>query len=154
MESKTRKHLLEKVVLFVAVTALLLVVAMPVDAALPPRPPRPPHITPTPAPVSQISNVSAVDGGFIRLAIAVPKPALSAVVQWQDSTGKWHNVNGWRSNLAHISVRWWVNPGDFGKGPFRWVVYEQSQENIIAVSDMFFLPESEQHVVNVYITLQ
>ena len=153
MESKTHKHLLGKITLFVAVAMLLLVIAMPVNA-LPPRPPRPPHVTPTAAPTSQVNSSVAIDGGFIRLVVEPLNPALSAVVQWQDGTGKWHSVGGWRSETVTMPTKWWVNPSDFGKGPFRWLVYEHSQKNVVATSDTFFLPESEQHIVDVHMTIK
>lgn len=149
MESKTRKHILGKIIFFAVIGTLLLV--MPVSAALPPRPP---HVTPTTEPASQVNTSSAVDGGFIRLTVAPSNSALSAVVQWQDSAGEWRSVNGWRSDLSQVSIKWWVNPNDFGKGPFRWLVYEHTQKNVIATSDMFFLPESEKHIVDVYMTLK
>lgn len=151
MESKTRTNWLGKLLLYLAVPVLLLVMAMPVGA-LPPRPPRP-HPMPTPLPTTKITTSSSVDGGFIRLTVNTPNPTLSAVVQWQDGAGNWHNVTGWRGELATVSTKWWVNPNDFGKGPFRWLVYKHSKNNMVAVSDEFYLPASSQHIVDISITL-
>ncbi len=46
-----------------------------------------------------------------------------SVVQWQDSAGNWHDVEGWRGTLdSQGYIRWWVDAKDFGTGPFRWVI--------------------------------
>ena len=62
-----------------------------------------------------------------------------SVVQWQDSHGDWHDVDGWQGDLAG-SRRWWVHPRDFGRGPFRWVVQSEPGGSITALSGPFHLP--------------
>ena len=104
-------------------------------SALPPRPtPVPPEGTAVPLP-----------GGFIvleaTLATAVATP-LWTRVQWQDTDGDWHEVDGWRGAFDHdMTVTWWVAPIDLGTGPFRWLVYAaEDSDEIITVSEPFFLP--------------
>ena len=61
-------------------------------------------------------------GTYIELAAPEQAGAWS-VVQWQDSAGNWHDVEGWRGTLdSHGYIRWWVAAKDFGTGPFRWVI--------------------------------
>lgn len=153
MESNTLRSVLAKILVFLAISATLLVVSVPVGAF----PPRPPRVFPAPTtvPTPEVNtSFSTVDGGFIRLRLSTANPTLSAVVQWQDANGNWHSVSGWRSELSEELVKWEVNPNDFGKGPFRWMIYERSQNNVIAVSDNFFLPASYQQVVDIYMSLE
>jgi hypothetical protein len=64
------------------------------------------------------------------------------VVQWQDSAGAWHDVEGWRQVVEETAVvRWWVAPKDAGTGPFRWVAYAAGAEReIVGTSAAFSLP--------------
>ena len=102
--------------------------------ALPPRPPLP----------------SGGDGGGdsdwqVETNIELRMPGAPAgawtVVQWQDSDGGWHDVEGWCGMLDSGGMkRWWVAPKDSGTGPFRWVVTGQPGGAQLAVSDPFTLP--------------
>jgi len=59
-----------------------------------------------------------------HIELAAPEHAGAwSVVQWQDSAGNWHDVEGWRGTLdSNGYIRWWVAAKDFGTGPFRWVI--------------------------------
>lgn len=87
-------------------------------------PPRPPTATPE-RPKVQV-------GAHILLSMqttsSVTQP-LWSVVQWQGASGEWHDVDGWRGEIVNGSKRWWVDEKDFGKGPYRWAVY-QKQGNV------------------------
>jgi hypothetical protein len=50
-------------------------------------------------------------------------------------------------------VRWWVEAGDFGAGPFRWVVYDRADGARLAVSDSFYLPSSTRETVSVELSI-
>jgi len=63
------------------------------------------------------------------------------VVQWQDESG-WHDVEGWQASPDQSWVIWNVEEKDFGKGPFRWAVFEGHERGEpIAVSEQFYLPQ-------------
>jgi len=66
------------------------------------------------------------DGGPLGTHIELVAPEHAgawSVVQWQDSAGNWHDVEGWRGTLDSTGyIRWWVAARDFGTGPFRWVI--------------------------------
>jgi hypothetical protein len=66
------------------------------------------------------------------------------LVQWQDSGGNWHDVDGWQGTLDKGDQKtWWLAPDLFGKGPFRWLVYRDPEaEEPIAISEAFYLPDS------------
>jgi hypothetical protein len=129
----------------------LRVVLIAAAADLPPRP------TPAPAPTSVPSPGAA--GAYLVLHAAFPEDwdfvevhwrTPVTLVQWQDAHGTWHDVEGWRGTLDHVSVkggavtgwkRWWVAPQDFGSGPFRWIVHEPCGA-LLATSAPFSLPVS------------
>jgi hypothetical protein len=94
------------------------------------------------------------DGSYIELHIYPPQPGLWAIVQWQDSAGGWHNVEGWEGTLdrGHRKV-WWVAPDIFGKGPFRWVVYQSERSRLLAASGSFYLPHSADKKVRIEMSL-
>lgn len=117
-------------VLLAGVAGLLLLVALlPSPAlALPPRP------APQPTPVP-------LHGGFIELQLETGQTTLWTVVQWQDALGGWHDVAGWQGAPdADGKKTWWVAETDLGKGPFRWVIFQESEQ--IAASEPFHLPHS------------
>lgn len=99
----------------------------------------PPRDTPVPPPPDDKDKDGPPVGATIEL-IAPDAPAGAwTVVQWQDSAGGWHDVEGWRGSLAN-SHRWWVHPKDFGTGPFRWVVMVGPGGTVLKVSEPFHLP--------------
>ena len=63
------------------------------------------------------------------------------VVQWQEESG-WHDVESWQAPPQESWVIWNVEEKDFGKGPFRWAVFEgQERGEPVAVSEEFYLPQ-------------
>ncbi len=105
---------------------------------LPPRPTREQAGEPTPVPL-----VQALSDAIIELHVASTADDLQAVVQWRDSLGGWHDVEGWRNHIEPAVVtRWWVAPDDLASGPFRWVVYRDrdDQHSITCSSPTFMLP--------------
>jgi hypothetical protein len=96
----------------------------------------------------------SLDGSYIELRVYPPQAGLWTIVQWQDSTGAWHDIEGWSGTLdeGHKKV-WWVAPAIFGKGPFRWMVYQSQGGQLLAISDSFYLPDSAGEKVRVDMSL-
>jgi hypothetical protein len=90
-------------------------------------------------------------GAYIELR-APEAAGLRAVVQWQSGDGRWHDVDGWRSELSGEPVIWWTAPGDFGKGPFRWAAYAAGSTEPRFVSEAFRLPNN--HADRTIVTLK
>ncbi len=70
---------------------------------------------------------------------------LWTVMQWQDGTGAWHDVEGWQgppevAPEGGVHKHWVVSPDDLGKGPFRWVVLRGRGGEMLAASQPFRLP--------------
>ena len=130
--------------------------AQAAPSALPPRPSTP---TPIPLPSAQFPAVTASIELQVRFGSkwywgAVTWQDLRTVVQWQDSLGAWHAVDGWRGALDEFTGGegrkvWWVAGKDFGSGPFRWAVTAGQSDQPIAVSNSFNLPahRNEQMIV-------
>lgn len=124
----------------------------PTVTAAPP-PPRP-TLTPTP---SRIPSTGSSFGSYIELRLPTDNINLWTVVQWQDSLGGWHDVESWRGILDEIKQhkgdkRWWVYPRDYGKGPFRWQVYQSPGGTVLATSPSFNLPGNARQRVIVEVT--
>ena len=137
----------------IALLALVLAVthsAAPASAGQLPLPPRPTPV-PTATPVPPIQPVT---GGVIRLSVDTKLASLWTAVEWQDTTGNWHSVEGWQGTLdtSHTQT-WWVGQADQGKGPFRWVVYDRRGGQALATSAAFNLPTINRQVVDVSVTL-
>lgn len=80
-------------------------------------------------------------GAYIELQVQPARKGLWTVVQWQDSTGGWRDVEGWQGSLeAGGYKRWWVAAKDFDTGPFRWVVYQRPGSQFLAAGVPFNLP--------------
>jgi len=152
----------------VAVAAAALLAPAPGAQAttegLPPRPTRTPTptMTPTPAPKPgpqptivpppSSGHAQAPQGALIELRVRLAPgfPAESAaglwtVVQWQDSSGGWHAVEGWQGTPDLVAGGaatkvWWLPAGLFGQGPFRWVVLDAPGGRRLGVSAEFSLP--------------
>jgi hypothetical protein len=104
----------------------------------------PPRETPTPpSPDGEKDKDGPPVGAYIELVAPV---GAWVVVQWQDSAGSWHDVEGWRGSAANSS-RWWVHPKDFGSGPFRWVIYQGNQ--VSAMSEPFYLPGTANETLQI-----
>ena len=91
--------------------------------------------------------------GYIDLQVIPTTTDLWAEVQWEDLAGNWHTVEGWRGTVVNGSTRWWVEEKDFGKGPFRWVIYQQQGGPLLAVSQLFYLPDQSQQSLVVFVWL-
>jgi hypothetical protein len=85
---------------------------------------------------------------FSTISVAAPDAPEGAWVgvQWQDRAGGWHNVAGWQTELTAAeetqvpSQEWAVYAEDYGRGPFRWVIYREQGGPVWATSPRFFLP--------------
>ena len=120
----------------VTVVLLLLGSVRPTLAVtpLPARPTLVPTLVPTAPPQREA-------GAHIVLqAVGAPRDAWG-VVQWQDTGGGWHEVEGWRGKLPGGRQRWWVATKDLGTGPFRWVVTHGPGGPLWGVSQSFTLPD-------------
>jgi len=128
--------------------------AQPTKQALPDRP--------TPEPGTRPDSKSRVlDGGFIELQVQLNRAwtpmeqswqELWTVVQWQDHVGGWQDVEGWQGTLDGVDGDvarkvWWVSDDDLGTGPFRWVVYQGRDGDLLIRSESFDLPRQPGEVV-------
>ena len=104
----------------------------------------PPRTPPTPIPKDDDDESGGPDkpvGAYIELQTQIASAGDWSVVQWQDNTGGWHDVEGWRGPLTGSANRiWWVAARDFGKGLFRWVITEGSGGRLLGASQTFNLP--------------
>jgi hypothetical protein len=149
---------------FLALISLLLTWPPPPTQASPELPPRE---APAPAqPPGDDQEDSQPNGAHIVLQVlsvpdgdhGAPEEVQSApdgvwtMVQWQDSAGGWHDVDGWQGTPDDKDQKtWWLAPDLFGKGPFRWLVYrgvsrgpdrDLNGDRLIATSESFYLPNS------------
>jgi hypothetical protein len=111
---------------------------------LPPRP------TPTVVPAIPVG------GATIRLHTSSSVPEAWTTIEWQNELGDWYEVDGWRGHLDEGNAdtkTWWVDPDNFGQGPFRWLVYTGQDGTQLAVSDPFDLPTHNRQVISVAIEL-
>jgi len=108
------------------------------QAALPPR-----HVS-----SSSSGHADQPVGAYLQLDSSQVAGASWAVVQWQDSAGGWHDVEGWGGNPDNSS-RWWVAAHHFGAGPFRWVVKGSASGAVIGASQPFQLPVFANHTLQV-----
>jgi len=143
-------------ILFAGVLPPVLAQAAPPVASLPPRPA--PIFPPRPtAPVPPSEGDEKDDepiGATIELQVQSAPNGIWAVVQWQDSEGTWHDVEGWRSSLDQgDKKRWWVAGADFNKGPFRWVIYQDPGGDLLANSNAFYLPGSAGETMSIEVPL-
>jgi len=116
----------------------------------------PSRATPTPAPSAPATDDDDDDdddtpqGAYIELYMP---GGTWATVQWQDSAGRWHDVEGWRGSLDPTGTQhWWVDQKDFGKSLFRWQVMQGSGGSVIGVSQPFTLPIRPYQVVTVTVS--
>ena len=146
-----KRRLCYKATLIVIVAFSLLLTLVPngVKAeppALPPRPPLPSG--------GGGSDADSLTGAIIELTVSGAPAGAWAVVQWQDSTGGWHDVEGWRGMLDESDTkRWWVAPRDFGTGPFQWVIAQGIEGTQLAVSEPFTLPASANQTLQISLSL-
>jgi hypothetical protein len=105
----------------------------------------------TPTPVSRASAARSDNdrddkpiSAYLGLQMQAAPDGVWTVVQWQDSAGGWHDIEGWRGTLDGGQKIWWVAQRDFGTGPFRWVIYEGQGGRLLATSESFYLPASAE----------
>ena len=144
MRQKTYQPMLwlSLIVLMLGTAVTLAGLPTPAQAgsSLPPRKP-----TSTPGPDKEDKSNHSPVGAYIELQA----PGGSwAAVQWQDSAGNWHEVEGWRGSLP-ASARWWVAAKDFGKGPFRWAVTQEPGGRVLGLSAPFYLPGAANETLGV-----
>ena len=114
----------------------------------------PSRATPTPVPRPDDDDKDDKPfGAYIELQPQGAPNRAWAVVQWQDSAGDWHDVEGWQGPLRGGTKKWWVSQGDFGKGPFRWTVYQGQEGELLATSAPFYLPGTASELVRVEVTI-
>ncbi|MGQ9681042.1 MAG: hypothetical protein ACUVX9_00740 [Anaerolineae bacterium] len=116
---------------------------------------------PVSLPSSAQINTNTERGAVIRLIVLHESCAgegqgldLWTVVQWQDTGGGWHDVQGWQGWLDGESKTWWVAPQDLGTGPFRWVVYHGRCGAVAGASGPFLLPNAPDQVVEARVVLR
>lgn len=108
---------------------------------------------PTIAP-SNLTTSSSKSGSYLLLSVDQSNPDIIlpddndwTIIQWQDADGNWKEVDGWQGEYTYDpedavwEVYWWVDQDEFGKGPFRWVVYtDKTLKTVEATSAPFDLP--------------
>ncbi len=90
---------------------------------------------------------------FIELYVEPVQSGLWAVVQWQDTAGNWHDVEGWRDALVGGYQQWALFPPEYGRGPFRWAIYEGAGGKLLAASAPFDLPSMNMTRVTVSVAM-
>ena len=125
--------------LFLLLGASLMQPATPVRAELPPRPTAVP------------SNV--VNGAQIKLVVAEVTGGEWTTIQWQNpNTKQWITVDGWQGTLETNGIQiWWVGSEQFGRGPFRWLLFVEKDGNLLDTSAEFTMPTHNQEIVTVNI---
>jgi hypothetical protein len=102
----------------------------------------PSRATPTPQPPDDGDDDKPA-GAHIVLQVESAPAGAWTIVQWQDSAGGWHDIEGWQGTLDEGDQKmWWLAPNLFGKGPFRWLVYQSTErDELLATSESFYLPD-------------
>lgn len=146
MQPIQKLHALHLRRMFGLILCLLLAniwLSTPAHADLPPRPPivdeGDDEETPRPIVASILLQTTPAHNG------------LFSVVQWQDDQGGWHDIESWRGAVNNGRTIWWVEEKDFGKGPYRWLVFDQEGGTLLATSELFNFPDEPkaQQVVEV-----
>jgi hypothetical protein len=112
--------------------------------------------TPSPAqPPGDDDDDDKPAGAHIVLQVQSAPAKAWTIVQWQDSAGGWHDIDGWQGTLDEGGKKmWWLASDLFGKGPFRWLVYQTSRgDKLLATSDSFYLPDSVDEKLRVEVSL-
>ena len=142
MNSRKQRFPIKYILLLVA-SLVVLSIFLPasVHAELPPRPTRTPVASP------KDSTPEPPLAGTLMLSTEPNLDNLMSVVQWQDSDGAWHDVNGWRGLVMGGKTVWWVEERNWGEEPYRWVVYRNTSSTAIATSQPFKLPGSGETLI-------
>jgi hypothetical protein len=91
-------------------------------------------------PSAQAAGNAAPALAQISLVVTPANRHYGSIVQWQGTDGRWHNVDGWRSEITSGTISWSVAEKDFGTGPFRWLVFSHDSGRPLAISQPFYLP--------------
>jgi len=83
-------------------------------------------------------------------------------VQWLDDEDNWQDVDGWQGTLDAIQQvdDWmgmkelWLADEHLGTGPYRWQVFDQHDDHLLATSDEFYLPNQSGELMEVDMMLQ
>jgi hypothetical protein len=150
-----KRCIVRRWVLWLTTVCVLLVLAWSplLTHAGPPLPPRdkPPSVQ---SPDSDDDDSDELIGAYIELGVQPAQARLWTGVQWQNNAGDWYDVEGWQGTLNMGGKKvWWVSVKDFGAGPFRWVVYESRNGEVVVSSESFYLPQSAGDIVRVAISL-
>lgn len=130
---------------FLVAINLITMLPSPALADLPPRPEPPGRASEA----GSDSDAGNPIGGYIALKMSAASPEIWTMVQWQDQAGMWHDIEGWQGTLDDGRQKvWWIDPADFGKGPFRWVVYQGQNGKLLANSSSFNLPGTAYETVS------
>ena len=95
------------------------------------------------------SKITALIGGL--------PSSIWITVQWQDPLGQWHTVDGWQGGASSVDAfgglfqQWDIGPELFGRGPFRWALYNFQGGSLIGVSPNFNMPATAQ--LNLYMSM-
>jgi hypothetical protein len=151
--------------------------AAPVDLPPRPNPPPPPsgEEPSEPAPSGQPSapqhQRNPAKGALVTLEVqfgedwpekGIQWQELWTVVQWQDQWGYWHDVDGWQGTLDRVYLEdgqvmgakmWWAYDSLWGAGPFRWAVLAGRAGQVMAKTDLFYLPTRGGQGVTVELVL-
>ncbi len=92
---------------------------------------------------------------YIELQVSSPPAGMWSVAQWQDSSGNWQDVEGWRSVLDWGGFqRWTVEARNFGTGLFRWQVRQDGPNGpVLGTSKSFGLPTGANQTMQIQVTL-
>jgi hypothetical protein len=129
----------------------------PPNASAPSRLSLPPRPTPQPTPIPpgpSVPHQPPPEGAYIDLRVAPYRTGHWTLIQWQDAWGDWHDVEGWQGTLNEGSHKfWWVARGNFGEGPFRWLIFDALDGELLSTSRPFHLPDTPDETVTVDVCL-
>lgn len=155
-QTRARFIIIIGVILTLLMINVLLGLAWPalVAKAGPTLPPRKPPATSSPSKSDDKDKKDKPVGAYIELQVNPARMGLWSTVQWQDSSGGWHDVGGWQSALGVTGYqRWWVAAKDFGTGPFRWIVTQGQGGSMLGASETFTLPGRANETIKVAVSL-
>lgn len=153
-----------KILLIFIGTAVLFFLMLPlfVTVQAGDLPPRGGGDLPTPTPTPRVTPVAAAavpaPGSRLQLHMtygdnwaweSMAWQEVWTVVEWGDGQN-WFVVEGWRGSLDSIDQQadgrwmsqkeWWVGVENLNTGPFRWVIYNREDGDVLATSEPFNLP--------------
>ena len=98
-----------------------------------------PTLPPTPYPTASASDAQESHAQIILVASG-ENDGQWAVVQWLDGQNVWQDVEGWAGDIRQGQIRWYVQPKEFGQGPFRWAIFDKADGQRLCTSEPFQLP--------------